>query len=429
MNSAGGFAARWADPIAAELQRRFADKPSSAERIAEMSQLVIAGIEDAGHDDWPTMDNPCHASFLDAPVAKRNGSERLQAPPAKGTIRSRRAGLRRTYEAAERCGATIPEPTAKDAAAEEGGFEAVLRDWQPRGGFEGDLELLEAVRPIVTEWVLSAEPRDDNDARQLMRKVAQLTVWDQRTTGRPVDATVITETNANQWLKHLATSPKGRSGGDSWTPPTQNWCRSTLSLVRRVGLAVNPAGWSDKAQRLEPQGVPRPYPEGEEFAYLRAISRVRDADPAARLWTGGSALGAGLSGTEIAAAAVEDVTIVDRGLIVEIGGDNPRSVPILSRYAPIVKEAMNAAGSGRFVVSKAKSPAPGIAGYIEVDGAGLMLPRARSTWLCAHLRGGTSLDVLRVIAGPVGADRLTALLEYTAADLDPADAARRALGL
>ena len=225
-----------------DLNERFAGQPSSDERAVEMSRLVVANIEEAGHADWPPIDDPCHAKFLNAPVDKGSGSKRRRAAPAAGTVRSRKAGLRRTYEAAERCGATIPELTHEDDARDAPDIKAALADWQPRSGFEDDLELLDAVRPSVQEWVVAAAPKDDDDARQLMRKVALLTVWDLRKTGRATDKGVLTETNTKQWLKDLAKPPSDRSGGRSASPPSAPWCRSTLSLVRRVGHVVNPAG-------------------------------------------------------------------------------------------------------------------------------------------------------------------------------------------
>ena len=62
-----------------------------------------------------------------------------------------------------------------------------------------------------------------------------------------------------------------------------------------------------------------------------------------------------------------------------------------------------------------------------MGGAGLVLRRARTTWLAAHIEAGTGLAVLRAIAGPVSPSTLTALMSETAAELDPLEAACRGL--
>ena len=65
---------------------------------------------------------------------------------------------------------------------------------------------------------------------------------------------------------------------------------------------------------------------------------------------------------------------------------------------------------------------------IEVDGQGsLSLRRARATFVCAHIRAGTPLDVLNEIAGPISGAYLQQMLAYCAGSVDPMDAANRGL--
>ena len=429
MNAAVGFSERWQAVIAEDLNREFADRPSSAERLSEMARLIIANIEAAGCDEWPPIDDPCHEEFLKARVDKGEGTRRRRVAPASGTIRSRRSGLRRTYEAAERCGAAIPEPLAVSLPDDPADMASVATAWKPRSGFDGDSELLAAVRPLVEECVLACGPEDAAACRQLMLSVARFAVWHERETGRIVTKADFTEANANRWIKALHMPPGGGPSGHRPSPLSSASCRSALSLLRRVAQAVNLAGWPDNTANLEAGHAPQPYSDAEQYAFQRAISRARQSDPAARWSVGALSLGGGLSGPEITAATVESVRTVDDGLIVEVGGKNPRQVPILKRYAPLLSQAVDAAESGPFIISRSQSPANGIAASIEVDRAGLSLPRARSTWLVAHLTGGTPLDVLRVIAGPVGANRLTELMEHAAGRIDPSEAAERVLGL
>ena len=52
----------------------------------------------------------------------------------------------------------------------------------------------------------------------------------------------------------------------------------------------------------------------------------------------------------------------------------------------------------------------------------LSLRRARNTWLVAHLRANTPWLALRVIAGPVSAYKLNALMAHVAEGFDPDEA-------
>ena len=61
------------------------------------------------------------------------------------------------------------------------------------------------------------------------------------------------------------------------------------------------------------------------------------------------------------------------------------------------------------------------------NGGHLSFPRARNTWLSAHLRAGTDLPDLARFSRPVKTDTLTALLKIIARDIDPMEAALRGL--
>ena len=75
---------------------------------------------------------------------------------------------------------------------------------------------------------------------------------------------------------------------------------------------------------------------------------------------------------------------------------------------------------GRFVRTRNRNAVYELAARLApMGGAGLVLRRARTTWLAAHIEAGTGLAVLRAIAGPVSPSTLTALMSETAAELDP----------
>ena len=429
MSGGGGFAERWSDGVEDWLCEKFADQERSRERAAEFSRSAIASIEDAGHAEWPPIDAECNVSWVNRPVANVIGGRTRMRPPAKGTKRPRWWGLRQTYEAAERCGATIPEPlnAVDDGPAD---IRTVLANWQPRSMPEDDVELVAGVRPTLEEWVVRAEPRDAHDARFLMLDISRMAAWTLRTLNSASKEVVLNERNAQRCLEAKRVSARNSGCGPEEMKRLVARHRKALSAVGRVGRTVNPDGWAVKPPSGGSSETPPPYTQAEEYAFQRAISRVRNTVRAERLWTGGALLGGGLSGPETTAAWVEHVTVDENGgLVVEVRGKNPRFVPILRRYESLVRQAMDAAISGPFITTTRKSPVSGIAANIEVDGNGLSLTRARSTWLRTHLSGGTPIGLLRAIAGPVSSDRLDALLSDAAASLDPLEAARKALGL
>lgn len=65
-----------------------------------------------------------------------------------------------------------------------------------------------------------------------------------------------------------------------------------------------------------------------------------------------------------------------------------------------------------------------LAERIVVKGHGrLLLARARSTWLKAHLLAGTSLPAIRRMAGPLSMNTLTDLVNYATERLTAEEAA------
>lgn len=429
MSGGSGFAERWAGKIEAALDARCAGRERSGGRLKEFARSAMACIEQAGHGDWPPIDAECNEAWVGRPVSKVVNGTKITKLPEKGTKRTRRWALREIYEAAAGCGAAIPEPL-NPVSRGPADIATVLAAWRPRSIAAADMELVADCRATLEDWVVAAEPRDAADARFLMVETTRMAIRMLKTLQSASKEVVLNERNAKQCIEEMRVAAL-RSGCDAHEMDLLvARHRKVLSALRRVSNAINPDGWAAKPPARGNPKPPPPYTEAEEYAFQREIGRVRNADPAERLWTGGTALGGGLSGAEIAAGCVEHVSVgEDGGLIVEVGGKRPRHVPILSRYASLVRQAMDAAESGPFILTKRKSPASGIAQQIQVDGKPLSLSRARSTWLRTHLSGGTPIDQLRVIAGPVSTTRMDALLSDIAAALDTREAAAKASGL
>ncbi len=153
-----------------------------------------------------------------------------------------------------------------------------------------------------------------------------------------------------------------------------------------------------------------------------------------RRWVVCASLGAGMTGAEAVLSMPKDLVELNGGrLAVTVRGLNPRLVPIRAAYTSLAREAVKAAGSARFVQGDNDNAAALIAAKISGrptsarEATHLSLRRARNTWLVAHLRATTPWPVLRVIAGPVSAYKLNALMAHDAEGFDPDEAVQRGL--
>ena len=177
------------------------------------------------------------------------------------------------------------------------------------------------------------------------------------------------------------------------------------ALYRLAGAAHGPPG--QRATPFAGARAPVPYSPAEraELAALAAAQR----DPAKRSSAVAMVvfgIGAGLRPGELVALRGGDVARHGRQVTVHIPGPAARAVPVTSRYAGRAGELARHAGSG-FVFR----PGPAERGYknfvtnfarglaADPAAATLSLRRARSSFICDHLAGGTPVPVLLAITG------------------------------
>ena len=208
------------------------------------------------------------------------------------------------------------------------------------------------------------------------------------------------------------------------------WRRHTRWLLRQVGRAVFRDGWAE-APVGEPIGrrpPSSPYAPGDEAAFRLSARLPARVEPAGRRWVVAATLGAGLLSPAVAAAETGDIVDLGDGRLgIRVGGTHTRMVPIRHDYTSLVREAVELADGGRFVSATHRTAVYMLCRQVGISGHTLSVRRARSAWLVAHLQAGTSLSVLRRIAGPLSGDTLTALLAAAASDLDPVEAALEGL--
>ena len=141
-----------------------------------------------------------------------------------------------------------------------------------------------------------------------------------------------------------------------------------------------------------------------------------------------------MTGADAVRSVPEDLVELGGGrLAVRVRGRNPRVVPIRAEYTSLAREAAQAAEGAKFVQGDNDNAAALVAAKIAGRPGPahkvthLSLRRARNTWLVAHLRANTPWLALRVIAGPVSAYKLNALMAHVAEGFDPDEAVQ--LGL
>lgn len=293
----------------------------------------------------------------------------------------------------------------------------VLERWRPTKWTPQSLKVLEPLLPTIRQWVTAVPPRDAKQAQRFLGATAEIAVWAHRTLGTVDPDLVLTPENVEYFSmrQNPYRSPKWRER-IRWT-------------LRTVGRAANPTAWPPPPQKVRPVKVAKPYTAVEEAGFVAAATLPGRGNRATRMWVVSAALGAGLKGTEITAARTADLETIESGrLMVQVRGTNRRLVPIRSPYTNLARTAAGLCAADRFITGDHHNAVHIVSQRLDPgDGQGLLLRRARSTWLAAHLNAGTPLSVLRKVAGPLSANTLDGLLAYTTTSFDDMTAVMGAL--
>ena len=209
---------------------------------------------------------------------------------------------------------------------------------------------------------------------------------------------------------------------------SDGWRAQVRTVLRRVGRAVCPGVWPDGPQRIGARDVAAPYSAVDEFLFRESAAMAGRRLRCERLWLTAATLGAGLRGTEAHARGPADLVSLGGGRLgITVHRDRQRVVPVRAAYTDLALEASELCGD-RFFDSDNPAAASNVATRLAVQGLGrLELHRARATFVCAHIRAGTPLDVLNEIAGPITGSYLQQMLSHCADPADPVDAANRGL--
>ena len=295
---------------------------------------------------------------------------------------------------------------------------AVIQGWLPVAVRGADPAALAEVLPVARSAVAAAAPQHRDDAERMLRALVPLLLWARRSLGTVDVAAVLVPDVVEHWSMVVNDQLKNRA-----------WRLDARGILTRIGRAANPRGWPKARKQLGSTTVAPPYDAHGEVSWRVAGGRACKPACADEAFVVVAAPGVGMSGPEIAAAEPSDIVDLGNGrLAVRVKGRNARLVPIRRHYTQLARQAVAAAGGKRFVRSRDRNAVHRVAEDLAaVGGKGLSLRRARSTFLAAHLKAGTPLAALRVLAGPVSMRTLDDLLTDAARDVDADTAVQQGL--
>ena len=291
--------------------------------------------------------------------------------------------------------------------------------WRPRTPLADDDATDQELQALVRRLVTIAGPTDESSAKLWIRVVANALMWADRELGTVDPNFVLHPSN----VQACALDP-----AHDWT---NEWRRTSRSALRRVGRAVCPDLWPDMPKIIGKKGASEPYTATDEFLFCEAALIEDKKSRQERLWLTGAPLGAGLSIAAASKLGPQDLVDLDGSRLgIRVHGDHERIVPIRDRYTDLVLEARKLCGDRPlFVPSDTEARPYNLAAKIQVEGLGrLRASRARATFVCAHIRHGTSLKDLHEYLGRVTGDYLLQMLDHCTGSVDPLDAANRGLG-
>lgn len=194
--------------------------------------------------------------------------------------------------------------------------------------------------------------------------------------------------------------------------------RGTMrSRLRRMAEVLLPEDAEHRERTMGGSDPSAPFTTAEQVA-LRAWAasqptEAKRIDAMALLSLG---IGAGLSGREIIAVRLTDVLVSEEGVVVEVGGDRARHVPVLRAWERGLMECVAARDADAFAFRQQQQGAnPNLLTDFVSRSRGRITLQARrmhSTWIIHHLEAGTPLSLLLPAAGLKEPEALGRFMQY-----------------
>ena len=281
-------------------------------------------------------------------------------------------------------------------------------------------ELWLLIRAATLAHVAAAAPRDSMEAKYIASPASQFIAF-------AYELGVDLEEPRQLFAKSLI---------DRWIATLGNLSigsRSNYrSAVERVAAAVNPH-WGDlRTVGLYRDTAAEPYTRSD-LLKLDSVERwqvdgIRRSNVTILRGLG---LGAGLLTKDVRDMVGDDVVEDASGVVINVRGRNPRSVPVRRRYEQVVLDAAKRAGSGYLVLptstARGNNMITAFFGDLRYgDAPRLSMLRMRVTWLVWHFDQGTPLQAIEAAAG-ARIETLTRYVRYCT-PVAPHEARRRLRG-
>lgn len=261
-----------------------------------------------------------------------------------------------------------------------------------------DPGLIDLVRPVAVSTLLLIVEDDDSPktAEAWTSLMIRLLAW-RRAFGDQIDdpRRFLIPFVVDAFLAQLEVT------GD-YTPHTLTSWRSHL---RRIALLLGIAEWSREKETRVRTALPSPYSPADVNRLLLGAQSVpsRVVGPRAEAVTL-ACLACGLSTPDLRTVGPNDVwrDETDGAVLVQVGGEAPRTVVALDRYADDLLAACVRVTTRLLVgdnPTKKNLIDPIMRVMRRVDGGDFNVQRLRSTWIVGHLENGTPLPYLTIAAG------------------------------
>lgn len=280
-----------------------------------------------------------------------------------------------------------------------------------------------AIETFVRRSVAQVVPNDAAQAAKFMTVLAAHVHWCWQDRGYELEPTVIFRNEVIDEFLQKGTAHMSRRSVATY--------RSRLVAMSKVLLP-----WHLRTGELTPMGRVRasePYSHGQVAALhtwaQQQGTEYRKVNCHVLLSLG---LGTGLSAGEVEQVRTRHVVVDDEGVLVQVVGERPRLVPILTEWEGIIAEVARAAMNKDQFLFKPRREAAGAKNLIpnfiaETTGRtfSITVQRLRVTWLVAHLAAGTPITALHKASGVQSPEALARYAEFVP-EMDPL-AFRRAM--
>jgi hypothetical protein len=263
------------------------------------------------------------------------------------------------------------------------------------------------IEPLVKEAVAASSPRTVLRANDLLTVTAQLAVWADRV-GQPLDPGVLFHPDTidrfiTEGCAHL-------SDGSRLNYRTQLW---------KVGAAIlGPELYPPRPLPMRRSEVTPPYSEAEItelVSWSKGLSTQSMRRNVQALLAVG--LGAGLSAREVKRLVGSEVREESGLVLVDVVGDDARTVPVRSPWAQqVLTFALESGPRPYFRPERSRITRGDILAFIDRctapdQDAMFSVQRLRVTWMVSHLTARVPIGVLAQAAG-VGPGHVTKYLRF-----------------